>query len=599
MALRQTRLYYKTGLTVGNVPESPALLETASHIDLNAHWDYQDYFLGKLDVEATYEQVKNADYLKYGNAYYFVVSIGMINENTARLTLQIDALTTLGGPLALNYEGGVVKQAHVQSSKDSYFYNTIQPNIGLSQILVAKGKTGNVKVGGKCIIASTLDLSVYPAKEMDDNNLKAYRFKTDVGISGDPEAEVVIPEGLPIAKSTALKKGEKSVMTTAGFGYYDASNAVVKKNLQFARDLGTEGCILYSYMVPGEILKNGLEIDEHGYVKSMKLTNSFDGSSYMFDEIDITEDYSKNYKNKKTYTTYSTYTLQSILSGDSHTYDPADIVSPFNNRKINFVKLADPQYGGRIYVYPQNYKGSSTDYNIGMGVKGLPWKDYPIAFSSPSGSQFITNSYAQQKGDISRNKFSDVAGAEQSIMTNIMGIGATLANSNPSEIATVGQLMGGTLLNPTGASAFAFRQSAAFLDGPIINNPAGNLDTVSYKLAKARADYAEAQVIAPDLTCSPCFGLQNIITSQFMVWHLYPSKTDLDRIDKYYTEYGYPMGNCVFDKSMLTGHANFNYIEVSDITIKSSSYNDAGIAILTQAENQMTGVRIWHKLPTR
>ena len=580
MATRQTRLYFNTGFEPGNVPDSPGLLNNCSYLDLEAHWSYQDYYLASLDVKATYDQIKNADYLKYGNGYYYVVGSRMANENTATLILEPDDLTTCGGPLALNYNGGIVQQAHDRS--DDYLRNTIDPGIGCSQILRARVRTQDVSINGWNIVASTLDLSTYPAKSANSVH-NAYVFKTDVGITPDEDAKVIVPvSGLPLAKPTNIGSGE---MTTAGFGYYNADNVTVKANIKFLRDLGIEGAILYTYMVPKQAVTHG----DYGHISKISVAGPSSSSNL---STSITSDYSGGYRNKKTYTTYSKYTLQSILSGDSVNFDVGDIA---DGTSINFSTFMDGQYGGRLYCFPSYFKGnrasSNNLTNISRGVKSLPWKDYPIAFDTMSGSRYAANEYAMAKGDYDRAGYGEIWKGITA------GAGATDSFGKGGLKDPAGLISGlGSFLRETGLGVMG---NVSGMVDTLGGNMAGNLNTRMYNLSKARAEYAQKQIIAPDLTCSPALGLQNVVAQQFALYHLFPTDRDLERIDNYYTQYGYPQGNCTFDKSMLSGRREFNYIQVSDIEIvRGGGAANVGIGVRRGAEAQLAaGVRIWHTLP--
>lgn len=587
MGLANTRLYYNTGFKLGDVPDSPSLLNNCQYLDLESHFDYQEQFLNSMDIKATYDQVKNADYLRYGDTYYYVVGIKMLNKNNARLSLQLDGLTTLGGANNLNYVGGIVQYCH--ETTDDYLLNTIQPNIGCSQILTMKGLSQDVPVQGKNIIASTLNLAEYPPKDANSIN-GAYYFKTNISIPGTDEAIVATPQGLTAA--TATKIG--SYNTTVGFGYYDADNATVKANIKFLRDLGIEGAILYSYVVPNNIVSIDSTTDpEAVYGHITEIGTGIITAATSFDTT-LTADYG-NYNNKKTYTTYNKYVLQSVLSGDTQTYDVADIV---DGQSINFNLMYDGQYGGRVYCYPLHYKGiSQTTFNLIRGVKSLPWKDYPIAFDTMSGSRWAANDYALKYGDISRGFVGKAGGAilggdplsaAKSFLTDLVGDSANTVVGLGTGLKAASRLFNPNpnMLNQMYNDIESFNRSA-------------NLDTKQYNMAKARAEYEQAQVIAPDLTCSPALGLQNIWSSQFLLVHLMPTTADLERIDNYYTQYGYPQGNKIFNKSMLSGRQYFNYIEASDISIvRNGGAADSGIAVRQTAEAQINaGVRIWHVLP--
>lgn len=578
MAAKTTILYYNTGFSPENIPDSPSLLNSCEKTTLAVHFDLQDLFLTTIDLNVQWDNVKDADYLKFGEAYYFILGIKMINVNNARLYLQLDALTTMGGPSALSYNGGIVEQCH--QNTDVLGDNIIEPTIGCSEILTATSFSTDINIRGAQIVGSTLDLTATNSISQTTGIGEATAYQTDIGTTGNPDIyTVVVPKSLPPAQPTALGLGAVVNDYTSGFGYYDYNNQTVKDNIQYLRELGIEGALLYSYTIP-----SGGYTETNGHIDSIDILNL---TGTIAASLPTT---STTISNNKTKITYTKIVAQNVLSGDSHTFEPMDVLNP-NTGTFDFNIYSDFQYGGRMYMYPVAYKGQflSGHSRLALSVKSLPWKEFPIAFNTMSGSLWAQNQYAFDRGDVQRfyaNPQKAVTRAGESILSNAYGA--------VRELRKMGQLDTISFYNNIGGE----KPKYLTLDAWEKAMPAaGNMSAKAYDYAKVDAAYGQKQVIAPDLSCSPAFGLQNSIADPFHVWILRPTDNDLSKIDLYYTQYGYPQGGKIFNKSMLSGRSKFNYIRMSSVEITRGS--GFGIAIRREAERQLVaGVRIWHVLPT-
>lgn len=98
-------LFKNTGYNAVNVPDSPARL---AYTNPDVHYIrvpdvqiLQNKFLGSLTVKATWEEVRDCDYLKLigsdGDWYYTIQGIEMLSLTTVRLSITPDFWTTAGG----------------------------------------------------------------------------------------------------------------------------------------------------------------------------------------------------------------------------------------------------------------------------------------------------------------------------------------------------------------------------------------------------------------------------------------------------------------------------------------------------------------------
>lgn len=586
MITSKPRLYYNTKLRVGDVLDHTSLLNSATYIGFDDHIGLQDYFLTSFKLKATWDQVKNADYMKFGNAYYWITPV-MINDNCAKIYCQLDPITTLGGALECTYRGGRVKRYHPSNAeRTNYFSNVIDEPVGCSQILKASTVSNwSMTNGNQAInlIACTVDLSDTTTSLSPNVDQQALVFSGDVGITpGTDKYTVVIPKPPAPAQYTTFY-GFDGETRTVGFGLYNANDATVKKNLQYIRALGLSDAVLFSYTIPLGAVSPLVE-GANGHITSI-------GQSYASASGDLGwrtatsdsvetgmtlpsygGDASKLFY--KSYVLHTSYIIRGRLSGDIKQFKASEI---HNNQNVEFMWVADPQYGGTAYCGPRWFYGSDNPlYRLANSAKGLPWKEVPITFEGSSGSLWSQNNYHIQQSEIVRG------GGRWDMLKSQADIGLA---SNVSGI---------------GAMAWAGIK-AAFGQGTYEENIAQapmNMDPREYQSAKEKAAYLQSQVVAPDLSCAPAHGLQSFIQNGFDIIKLMPTNSDLENINNFFIKYGYAVPNIAFNSSMLSTRTDFNYIEVSDIEIVSAT-NNAGRKIMEAASAQLEGgCRIWHQLPS-
>ena len=552
MITAQPRLYYNTRLTVGNVLDYTTKLNNATYRDFEDHVFIQDLNLPSFKLKATWNDVKNADYCRIGSVYYNIINRKMLNENCAELSLQLDGIMTLGGALAVNYEGGVITRAHALT--DDFNLNTTQEQVGCSQILRARRtsilNTSPDSATVHKIIASTVNLSDTDPDLLNPEKIRSsYVFNTEIGTGEQARSFTVVVPKTPAPAQKTLITGVNGSTYTSGYGLYDADNQVVKDNLQYIRALGLSDAILFSYELPSYASTFSTA---DGHITAL-------GSSGTYNELtkNINDGIGFTPQNQKTIITHNSFVIKSQLSGDMKEFNAIDICNPTG--EVVFQSFFDPQYQGRSYCTPYQINGDSgISTRISNSVKGAPWKDIPICFTGSSGSLWAYNDMAMARGDIARSGFNkDEIGP--SLYANISGL-----------IQTIGNLARGT------------------------EGGKQNLEQKDLKYKESEVSYRQSRVVAPELTSSPAIGLQNLAPNGFDIIHMLPTDSDLQAIDKYYTLYGYAQPNIAFDKSYMQGRQHYNYIEVSGVHIIDTN-NDFGIDVIEAAQAQLAGgVKIWH-----
>lgn len=570
-------LFYNTGFNSKNLPDSPALLNTMTARTFDSNYELQNNEITNCFIEATWDDVKNADYLKLSNCYFFIVSRNMLNENCAELRLQIDALTSLGGPNALTYSGGIIHRAHVGVNEDAIFSNVVTEDIGPLQPIkiIVNGSIGTSSGDSVTIVGSTLSLTHPGVIENTDGTIsyidpdyvpKAFTFKGSIG-QDDYTATLAQPVPLP-TESVVTIDGDSNKISAVGL--YDYT--LTKANQRYLRMLQLDGAILYCYNMPTSFGGHTIITGVHGQgelnpvATGVELTAS--GAPF------VRGDYTA--RNNKVYAMYSTYRLSFDISGDEQVFNACDLYN--GNTAPVFLLTADPQPGGFFIARPKVFQGiSNTPINF-KAIHSLPWRNTPIAFNTEAG-EMINNADAQLAKSKIRDAYWAQYGSGGGISSMLQGAGHGMVGGWAGALS--GAVAGGGAHIGKGLTQL-------FNGGKDLYNP---LTEVDYQDAKR-------SLIVPDLTTNPAVGLQNVKPEQLRLMYLGPSTSDLARFDNYFDMYGYAMAGTIFDKKYLSNRQYCNYIQVSDIHITSDT-TDYGLSIKSEAERALSnGVRIWHVKPT-
>lgn len=583
---RITRLYYNTGLRVGETLDYTSKLNNAPHLDLEQHWDYQDYFLTSLDIMATYEQVKNADILQYGQGYYYITGVSMINENNARLNLQLSGVLTMGGACAIEYDNGLLKRAH--PIKDDDFSNLLPEPVSSQEPLkcVSKKRVGADSINGQQIFMSTLSLDQEIKVDEHGNVEPLHGTATALPVVGDEfEDHIIIPNAPKTDPGTTING-----MSQKGVSYYvqrkvksDKSNDIGNQ-IAYLRSLGLENSVIGSYMVPMGYIKGTYPAGTKNYIPTLAKTvqQSYDGDAWKG---------GKNVRFKKTLTICNTYTLLSKLSGDIRTYKATDICKAPNSvlSAPKFLLEADTNYKGKPYIWPKYFDGAdnTTEINVN-GITGMEWQDIPVVVGGVSGSLWMRNAYNQNVAQIGENTINMGYNSVSSVLSNITPAkSGKVVDVVDADLQTTfdgyqgGNANVGGIIDTAGRTILAGRQ---------FNLSAAKIDT----------DYDKASTFAtPNINGTPATGLQTCVANNFVLYHHMLSDNDIKRIDKFFTKYGYAQ-NCVFDKAFLNVDVDGAcYVQTSGIKIKRTGRAaEVGLAIKELTENELNGgLRVWHRLP--
>ena len=580
--------YYNTGFNTSNIPEGPEVLYTATTRSFDSIYHWQNKELQYVDIKTDYENIVDADYMKIGDAYYFITGIQMMSETRcARCFLQMDALTTLGGINNIEFTDGWVERAH--ASSDELFENIIpEPWSPSKELVLDEGKSFGNDVNYLTVLTSTVDLN-----ELGNT---AYSF---LGLEGSNEI-VSIPVPNKITQETDFAMFVSTTETAPGpvvktkiplTAAYVVNSGTDTDNfkdklldsINKLQGIGAiQDSISYCYNVPRSLIDGVLS---DGFVESLGgvINNT---SSNM---INLPFQYA-DVKNKKVFSQYNTYELKSLASGNSMMYDAHDINAPgYKSPVWEWFSDVSPQ--GSVYARPFYFKGNYKDIFMNC-VRGAGWLNNPIAASGMTGRTFEEYGFVANATKQIVPAAGKVLGSVGSmVMGNLTAPKATYTppNWNVEE--------GGKLnINPGQGTEFENNGGRGLLDSSGFLGSFGNFMGTAFDLAgQAKQLTAKHDAVAPSIYFPRSVSIQNYIGNGFYVYRTRLDDSDVLKFDKFLTMFGYAQSKPL-EKSDFTNRRYFNFVQLSSVNIKSNQAK----RIREAAEEQLVGgVRIWHVLPDK
>ena len=623
--------YYNTGFNFNNVPDSPALLETVSDVKtFDSVYVKQDRDIINLKLASTYNDIKDIDYLSISTSnetiYYFVLSIDMINDNVANLTLLEDVLTTEGGAANLSYIDGWCTRRCV--TDDTLFSNvTLEDFSPQEPLLIEPCSIGlgnsNYEEDFITVIASTIDL------ESED----LYTANVFVGNSENKDYSVTVPNLPALTKTTSYRMnfsdGSHLDGTFPAVGLYilgsasSSSSSIynddgrIEKAIRTLRSLGLESVIVGSYKIPTIYIDSIKTIDDktgqmsHGFIYEIRAKNinfSIDGDDGVKGFIYNYDDYTV--KNNKVYSNYNNVTLFNRASGDSETYQLYDIYDSSLNNIITFSMSSDFSPNGCPFVRPKFFRGAqATDKTmLDNSVSGGQWLNTPISFSEASGNAINAANFSliKQQGN-ANNKIATMnyrtpqyymgyaAKSIGSIVGGAIGLSSNPA-SGPLNMGKPGSQwdLSRTNVSPNIAGMFSAASDVANLDNNFRSDRIAIENLARSQMYEMLQYELSQNVVAPDIKFTNISNIQIYWGNLFGAYTTRLSRIDLERFDTYLTRYGYKVSEKLTN-DCFTGRENFNFVEAINVSI--------GKNVSLRKKNSIerifsSGVRVWHKLPT-
>ena len=575
------RIYRNSGFNAVNIPDSPALLDTiGNYVDCYALDLNQERFLPIVKIRGDWASVKDTDYCKVGDFFYFVDDVQMLAGDVAQLTLTPDFITSAGGPAALDILDGVTDRVHV--TDDTFgLYGADDPYMAPALDMDVRSYTKSfLSNGSYTFVETTLDLSTMSTYGTGSVEYPAISAVDPDHTDADGNHPYVV---VPNVKYTEFSTsyycgvGGVSVPLTHAMGQvvYElddtSSSEPYKKAIAYARALGIDEAISGMYDIPQDLVTGG-NVGSPGRKSSMRGVSTYYA-------CDIPFVYGTANNKRMFYGRYSPYTL-SAASGSSITVNAEEIYSSGLTYPQICVAV-DPRRTGKPYYRFRYMNGVDGDSNMDFFrgcVSGKEWLNHPFVLKNKSGGILDILNYnnsrymADMDARHTARNFKD-ASLESGI--------ALLANA------------GGDLLNGQPGSAISTAVNAGI--GQYERNVSIQQYSEKYAAQKAM-DMQQLQISqnvnVPDVKFPVSPDLFAEATGNgFQVHRVVYKQADITRIDKILTAYGYKYAK-VLEATDFSNRTYFNYVSGS-ITVGSlPRWWADGISAQIG-----TGVRVWHVKP--
>ena len=547
-------LYYETGLSPGNCLDSISKLSSLAFTAKTFPNVAIKQDRGRVDIKinATYADVKNADYCKINSSGYWVTGINMLNDHCAMVLLQQDYLTTIGVSNLSIVSGWCTRRS---VSDDTLFKNTLPENFTPSQELVVSGCTeisnGSSETGHINVLLCNLDIL----------NLTDLAKAYTATLAGK-DVNVVVPK-LPSISDGGTKyyfhpQGASNTYSTniAMTKAFNPNNTKVKEGVSEVRALGIESCIGASYNLPLQ----WVDATEDGngvytmFVDKWKNTKSSLSTHW------------GSYKNNKVYSgQFQSIVCYSICSGEQNTFKVEDVVN--SDGEILWTLFADLRYNGYPACKPSTYRSKQNSSMFGV-VKGANWQQTPFMYTYGSSGYAV-----------------GLQSAAQNYVANQLGVAGGIIGSGANIVSG----MIGSDLSGGEAQANNFA-----LGTKIVSNGVSAGARLAMNRVNFNDDVRSLLKATPEIQFPVVPQLQDFIGNKFYEMHYRLSNTDMTRFDNYLTQFGYAVSEKL-TTACFTGRTHFNYVQGEDVTLNATAplYLRNGAA-----EQIMNGVRIWHTKPS-
>lgn len=597
MASYAVRLYQNTGFNGVNIPDTPARLNACAYIDVDSVEILQDRGLDHIDVNATWDQVENCDYVKVGSWYYSVPSGGiqMLSEDVARLSLLSDPLTSAGG-FSVASDGTVTTKFDILDgvtqrctvSDDSWGkYTNSDPLIVPQEPLQIETEWLNTSVdedSDHIYTETTIDL------------ITTMGQRTGTTYTDDKTGETVtVPQTYPTLDLTSYSLDGAQIQsaytrvydrtdTTQVSGASGTAKSNIASGLQYINSLGVaQGSVLSQWKVPSKFASEtksnpGTTVGTTAVEYTDQIVSNISGVSGSLSST-ISPDYATVDNKRLLYGEYNKYGMITC-AGSSAEFKPEDLggeTAPSISYK------SDPRPSGKPYYRFTTINGDTDFWR--NSIAGSPWENVPLVYQGASGSALTRLNFDNDRKlkELDKTQYEDRYALQQlqaggQAAMGAAGLVGSIASGNVAGAVSSGsEMLGG--LNSVMTNAQNKQQYEA-----------------QYKAQKANELsqlYQSTEIYAPTVTFPYNADiLRDVKGNGVCVYKYHMSDNDTARCDKLLTMYGYQTA-----EALTTAHFGrrqyFDYVACSTVSITGLPkwWCDE---IATQLK---VGVRVWHTLP--
>lgn len=649
-------VYFNTGFNGVDIPAEPSVLELASKKV------YPDYYYIREDLDKPfikikddYESLSNVDYCKIettsGRVSYFFAIPSAISSGVTMLTLELDALLTMGGAKNLNYTSGWQERGHISKSEDKLFANIASEAWTPSNPLVStnlklvdstKSEPGADVTGDLTLIATNVNLSklgdLPGVQDCIEGQFNGTAKMYMPGIpTHTPSQSTILGIYDDLLYVTPPATSGHSYYKTPGTALYDMTNTHVQDAVEKLYSAG-QLQLQSSYIIPDEYYTAADMPDdpEHPGQPGKYTRINDDGHVFRITGIEqeTTEvtlpfvyDGDDQYvvKNKKCLETYRSFVIVNLGSGDMCSKSPHELYD--GESTCPKVKIwADPSATGKPYARFSYIKDNPLLWSD--CVKGLQWANAQLSLEGASGSLWnsISNAFNKQAlaRDLEQTKLEgqysikNLSHAQRAISDEWVG----QLNANAfNKMGGFAQMIAGTALtlaDPAtavpligkGASQLFSAHISQEAAEKVVNDSLAQYDDEiqrtykTNKLEQAKINqainensvdlYKNNQLVAPTLLFSPEQNLGLYGYNRFVIYEIRKSDADLKSEDMYYQRFGYSGLHRPLTASCFNARQYYSYVQAFNINIK----GDFGLRIRQKAISQLnSGVRVWKVLP--
>lgn len=590
MAQYTVRVYFQTGFNSVNIPDGPAMLNgneqtvppttEFSYLDFPSLDLNQERFLPLVRIRTSWDVIKNADYCRIGDWFYFVNGIRMSSGDVAELSLTPDFLTSLGGVSQLVILDGVTDRVHV--TDDSYGkYGEDDPYMNPAYDMDVVSKTQTIAKAWYTFIETTIDLKVLGLQK-DQNATEAMV----ASCTKDGQNYMVTYPTVPMVNGTT-----KYQAGGGGTAVYDLTNVngqglfllgrdteyqsnLCRKGISQVRALGIDESISGQYSIPTFFVSFPNGGDPGNFVDTLR------GQPGMWQMVEVPFVYGSARNNRVFYGSQSPYTLASA-AGNTLTAKAEEIYgSGMTGPAV--MAIADPRRSGRPYYRftVLNGKSAAIDFYdfFRNCVAGQQWMDVPMVLNGKSGGLL---DQVNHQASIAKRDMADAFAAQK-----------YEEGAARNKLGAVGDVIQNTLDFRLG-SAVTSAINRGTSDFDRNNEYSRYLQQSALERALEEQAFGISQnVVEPTVRFPADPAIFSEITSNgFSVYRSVYKAADIARIDKILTAYGYKHTK-ILEPSDFTNRRDFNYVKASVSIGNIPRWWANGIAAQLAG-----GVRVWHKRP--
>lgn len=577
MSAYNCRIYTNTGFNTINIPDSPALLDQMTYIDLPSLDLNQERFLPEVRVRATWSQVKDADYAKIGDFFYFInPSMIQSSGDCCVIPLVPDYITSAGGPASLEILDGLTIRVHV--ANDAFgLYGADDPYMAPAYDMDIVSYTHSFSAKQHTYVETTLDL----LKMGNDYHNKTVPAVTATNTLNGEDYQVTYPDVSYLDSATTYStfNGKEALDGVECQGVYVMEGIQggtlyprIREGIAQARALGVEQSISGQYKIPEDFV--ALNNQQGRQTQMVGKSNSVAVGSLPFI-------YGSANNNRIWYGSQSPYTLASS-SGSTMSAKAEEVYDGGTGPSIMYV--ADPRRTGKPYFRFKVMNGvdasvNKLDFFRGC-IAGQQWQSVPLVMTEKSGGLLDQVSHAASlaKRDLAERHHTQEA--TQAVAAAGIGGLASIAGGFADPLHA-GQAISGAIgsiasIGTTMAAENRYQQQQQ-LERRIEEQQFNISQNVNVPTIAFPADPA----LFAEVTRNG-FGLYRTVYKA----------ADIARIDKILTAFGYKFTK-VLEASDFTNRQYFNYIEGTISVGNLPRWWANGIA------SQIAGgVRVWHVKPS-